>query len=172
MKIFLVGLPGSGKSTLGKQLAHSLAIPFVDLDLAIEKAEKRKIAEIFKNAGEDYFRKVESELLNKWAVSDTDYLMATGGGAPCFFDNMQKMNGAGITIFLDVPPMEIAQRISASDSNDRPLFIKMNLDVLKDQIETLRTRRLPFYKQAKHVVIGNSIKPGDIISLIKKETPP
>ncbi|MFN8889873.1 MAG: shikimate kinase, partial [Cyclobacteriaceae bacterium] len=92
MKIFLIGLPGSGKTTLGKQVASHLSIPFVDLDAAIEKAEQRTIPEIFKQSGENYFRKIESDLLKKWAESTTDFLMATGGGAPCFFDNVEVMN--------------------------------------------------------------------------------
>ena len=114
MKIFLIGLPGSGKTTLGRQVAKSLAIPFIDLDQAIEKTEHKTITEIFKESKEDYFRKVESELLNRWAQSNTDYLMATGGGAPCFFDNIRTMNSSGLTFFLDVPPMEIAHRIDAA----------------------------------------------------------
>ena len=100
MKIFLIGLPGSGKTTLGKQVASHLSIPFVDLDAAIEKAEQRTIPEIFKQSGENYFRKIESDLLKKWAESTTDFLMATGGGAPCFFDNVEVMNRAGITFFF------------------------------------------------------------------------
>lgn len=170
MKVFLIGLPGSGKSTLGKQLANSLLIPFIDLDIAIEKSEKRKISEIFKESGEDYFRKIESEILIKWIQSDTDYIMATGGGTPCFYTNMQEMNKAGATIFLDVSPMEIAHRIHSSKNQSRPLFDKMNFDVLKDQIEILRTRRISFYKTAKKIIADKNISSSQVLALIKKET--
>lgn len=172
MKVFLLGLPGAGKTTLGKQVAKLLSIPFADLDEAIEKSEKRKISEIFKKPGEDYFRKVESALLKKWASSESDFLMATGGGTPCYFNNIQIMNEAGVTIFLDVPPMEIANRISASENQDRPLFINMNFDVLKDQVETLRTRRVAYYKQAQNTISKTKIEAAEILSFIKKETQP
>jgi len=170
MKIFLIGLPGSGKTTLGKQAAHQLSIPFVDLDAAIEKAEQRSIPEIFKQSGENYFRKIESDLLKKWAESTTDFLMATGGGAPCFFENAEVMNRAGITFFLDVPAMEIAQRISAANKQDRPLFNSMDFDVLKDQIETLRSRRISFYKQAQYSLVGRDIPSKQLVEIIRKET--
>ncbi len=166
MKIFLVGLPGSGKTTLGKQVAKSLNIAFVDLDEAIEKSEKRKIAEIFKNSGEDYFRQIESELLKFWVNSPTDFLMSTGGGAPCFFDNVKIMNDVGTTIFLDVPAMEIAKRISASKNPERPLLKNTSDDVLKDQIEFLRTQRKAFYKQAKVILRGRDIKATEILGKI------
>jgi shikimate kinase len=169
MKIFLIGLPGSGKTTLGKQVASHLSIPFVDLDAAIEKAEQRTIPEIFKQSGENYFRKIESDLLKKWAESTTDFLMATGGGAPCFFDNVEVMNRAGITFFLDVPAMEIAQRISASNKQDRPLFNSMDFDVLKDQIETLRSRRISFYKQAQQTLSGRGIQTQQLVEILRKE---
>lgn len=168
MKIFLIGLPGSGKTTLGKQAARQLSIPFVDLDAAIEKAEQRTIPEIFKQSGENYFRQIESELLKEWATSSTDFLMATGGGAPCFFDNMQVMNQHGLTLFLDVPAMEIARRIAASNRPDRPLLNSMDFDVLKDQIETLRSRRFSFYKQAQQILVGRAIQSQQMVEIVKK----
>jgi shikimate kinase len=170
MKIFLIGLPGSGKTTLGKQAARQLSIPFVDLDAAIEKLEQRTIAEVFKQSGENYFRQIESDLLKKWAASFTDFLMATGGGAPCFFDNLKVMSQAGLTFFLDVPAMEIAHRIAASKKQDRPLFNSMDFDVLKDQIETLRSRRISFYKQAQHTLVGGDIPSKQLVEIIRKET--
>jgi shikimate kinase len=84
MKIYLIGLPGSGKTTLGKQLAAQLKIDFVDLDTEIEKSEKRAIAVIFKEAGEDYFRSSEATELRKWSRAQNNFVMATGGGARVF----------------------------------------------------------------------------------------
>jgi shikimate kinase len=166
MKLFLIGLPGSGKTTLGKQVAAELKIAFVDLDLEIERSEKRTIAEIFKNSGEDYFRKIESQQLNNWTKSDHDFVMATGGGAPCFFDNIEIMNQSGITIFLDVPAKEIAKRIS-NQSDTRPLLLDLNFEQLKDKIEFLRSHRKPFYRKAKMILKGESIKVQEIIDQLK-----
>ena len=78
MKIFLIGMPGSGKSTLGRQVARHLGIEFVDLDAEIEKAEAKSISDIFSQQGEDYFRIVESRLLLEWAASTKAFVMATG----------------------------------------------------------------------------------------------
>ena len=99
MKIFLIGLPGSGKSTIGKSLALELSYPFIDLDLDIEKAEGRTIKQIFKQMHEGYFRQLESKALKKYCQSQDSFVMATGGGAPCFFDNMEQINQAGKSVF-------------------------------------------------------------------------
>ncbi|HRG80566.1 MAG TPA: shikimate kinase, partial [Cyclobacteriaceae bacterium] len=89
MKIFLIGLPGCGKSTLGKQLAEKLKLPFVDLDAEIEKSVGITIKGIFKKYGESFFRKEESGQLHRFGEGYDDFVMATGGGVPVFFDNMK-----------------------------------------------------------------------------------
>jgi shikimate kinase len=111
MKIFLIGLPGSGKTTVGKDLARKLSVPFLDLDAEIETREKQQIQQLFKTQGESYFRKIESMVLKEWCTSTRDFVMATGGGTPCFFDNMDQINKSGESIFLDVPTKEFANRI-------------------------------------------------------------
>jgi shikimate kinase len=166
MKIYLIGLPGSGKTTLGKQLAAQLKIDFVDLDTEIEKSEKRAIAVIFKEAGEDYFRSSEATELRKWSRAQNNFVMATGGGAPCFFDNLELMNQTGTTIFLDVPAKEIAKRIS-SQSVTRPLLLDLNFEQLKDKIEFLRSQRKPFYRKAKVIVKGSSIQISDVMNELR-----
>lgn len=166
MKIFLVGLPGSGKTTLGRQLAKRLNISFLDLDAEIEKAEQSVISEIFSRKGEDYFRKAESERLQKLGDSSQDFVLSTGGGAPCFFDNMKNMNAAGKTIFLDVPTAEIMNRLLRTDLAKRPLFAKMNPEEFKDKIEFMRSQRFPFYKQAQHTISGPRISVEDLVTAI------
>jgi shikimate kinase len=93
--------------------------------------------------------------------------MATGGGAPCFFENMATMNQSGTTIFLDVPTMEIARRIVLSKGEERPLLKSNGIDGLKDQIEFLRSQRLLFYNQARLTVRGDQIDSNTIIEKIK-----
>src|SRR6187402_3759097 len=106
MKYFLIGLPGSGKTTLGRKLATTLKIPFVDLDHEIEERETISTQVIFKKFGEKYFREVESTVLKAWCERMGSFVMATGGGAPCFFDNMDTINQAGKSIFIDVSASE------------------------------------------------------------------
>lgn len=148
MKVFLLGLPGSGKTTLGKKLANALNIPFVDLDKEIERSEGKPISEIFSEKKEDYFRKIESSVLKHWCSMPQDFVMATGGGAPCFFDNIEVINKAGKSIFLDVPASEIVTRMSRAGVEKRPLLAASGIDGLKDHIEFMRSNRLPYYRQA------------------------
>jgi len=163
MKIYLIGLPGCGKSTLGKQLSQKLNIPFIDLDAEIEKEERMLVKEIFKHRGENTFRKVESHVLKKISEENEQFVMATGGGTPVFFDNMEVMNGLGETIFLDVPAREIANRILKSNKEERPLLAKLAPDELKDQIEFLRSQRISFYNQALHKISANTILVQDVL---------
>lgn len=171
-KIYLIGLPGSGKSTLGRKLAHSLMVPFIDLDAEIEKSEGMTVQEIFEKKREDYFRGVESNHLRKWAAVMHGFVMATGGGTPCFFDNLTTINQSGKSIFLDVPAREIAQRVSQTQLEKRPLFAKANFESLKDHVEFMRSNRIGVYRQAHHTISGNSISPDDLIEVIRKGIQP
>lgn len=170
MKIFLLGLPGSGKTTIGKELASALAIPFVDLDTEIEKSERASIKEIFEKKKEDYFRQVESAHLKKWCALQSDFVMATGGGVPVFFDNLAVINQSGKSIFLDVPPREIARRIMITQLADRPLLAKTHPESLKDHIEFMRSHRISFYRQAHLVFSGDAISVKQILEKIKTES--
>ena len=119
--IFLYGMPGSGKTTLGKRLAQKLKLPFYDLDIEIEKREGRSISEIFASDGEAYFRKVEESVV-KWSCKLPEGVVSTGGGAPCFFDNAIIMNIAGMSVFIDVSPGELVQRVYVKEEDDsRPM---------------------------------------------------
>lgn len=152
MKLYLVGMPGSGKSTVGKQLAAHLAIPFVDLDTEIEKAEEKKIPDIFSEEGEEYFRRIESTLLHSWANSNKDFVMATGGGAPCHHKGMEIINKTGKSIFLNIPVAEILERLK--NNHDRPLLAGDLLTREQKLIEIAKVR-LPFYKQA-HLIVDTA----------------
>lgn len=168
MKVFLLGLPGSGKTTLGKRLAATLQLPFVDLDKEIEKTEGKQIREIFAEKKEDYFRQLESAELKKWCNKPDDFVMATGGGAPCFFDNLEVINKSGKSIFLDVPASEIVRRMSMGPIDKRPLLAAGGKEGLKDSIEFLRTNRLSFYTHASITLTGADISVQQMADALKK----
>lgn len=154
MKIFLIGLPGSGKSTLGRQLARQRNSEFIDLDQEIEKQIGLPVPEIFRQYGEMFFRKQESQTLRDLSEKYSHFVMATGGGAPMFFENMKFMNATGTTVFLDVPVEEVASRILKSNRNDRPLLASLAPAELKDKIELLRKERITVYQQASITLSG------------------
>jgi len=162
MKIFLLGLPGSGKSTLGEQVANYLQIEFIDLDSEIEQEESQSIAEIFKSEGEEYFRSIEEELLYGFLKNDHAFVMATGGGTPCYGANLKKMKESGITIFLDVEIEELISRLSQS-SQERALLKGENL---KEQVEKLYYERLEIYFQAHIILTGSNLVSETVISAL------
>lgn len=159
MKVFLIGLPGSGKTTLGKQLAERLNIAFIDLDAEVEKHEGITVQEIFAKKKEDYFRELESKTLKSLCENKTDFVMATGGGTPSFFDNMSLMNKFGTTLFLDVSTAEICSRLQKTNLSTRPLFSTLSLEQLREKVDLLRSQRIDFYKQASVTISDESTLP-------------
>ena len=168
MKIFLLGLPGSGKTTLGKELSVLLGLRFVDLDLEIEQDTGKKIREIFEERGEIYFRELESQALGAWCVSPSGFVMATGGGTPCFLNNMETINRSGKSIFLDVPPEVIAERIRHDGHQERPLLASLQPDELNDKIKILRLNRINHYHQALFTLSGGVISTKDVMSILNQ----
>jgi shikimate kinase len=150
----MLGMPSSGKSTLGRQLAKELNYDFIDLDKKIEVSEGKKIHEIFNLEGEDYFRKVESEHLKK-IDPEARTIIATGGGTPCFNSNMDFIKGNGISIFLDVKPVKLEERMRNSKKNTRPLF-SLESDTLSSTLLKTYESRIDFYQQADIVIEGDT----------------
>ena len=121
MKFFVVGYMASGKTTFGKELAKEKGLPFLDLDECIEEREGRSISEIFATDGERYFREIERWVLHELCDGQDEFVMATGGGTPCFFDNMDYMNRVGNTIFQNTSLFVILERLKKQRA-DRPLL--------------------------------------------------
>lgn len=150
--IFLVGFMGCGKTTLGRKLAANLGIEFIDLDHLLEAHAGMTIAQYFEKFGEAAFRKLESEILQQTAYPE-QAVIATGGGLPCFFDNMPWMNAHGKTIYIKLPPKTLAQRLE-NEKDERPLLREKQGDELVDFITGKLTEREPFYSQATIVANG------------------
>ncbi|MEO8473315.1 MAG: shikimate kinase [Chryseolinea sp.] len=150
MKIFLVGMPGSGKSTIGQQLASSLEMDFVDLDAAIQEAEGSSIDEIFKTKGEEHFRLIESQMLRLWIGSDQSFVLSTGGGTPCFYNGIEVINNAGLSIFLDERVSVLIERLK--NNMDRPLLKTTDLGEMRAKLEKIRADRLSCYEKASITV--------------------
>ncbi len=119
--IFLIGYMGSGKTTLGKKLASKLALPFIDTDEEIVKQIGMSITEYFAQYGEDAFRALEREQLRKFA--ERAAVISTGGGAPCFFDNMDWIKANGYAVYLQMSPKALFDRLSQSKLHKRPILI-------------------------------------------------
>lgn len=154
-------MPGSGKTTLGKQVAHHLAVDFVDLDAEIEKADGRSISEIFAQQGEDHFRQLESRLLREWAASSKAFVMATGGGAPCFHHGIDVINEYGLSIFLDCPVPQLIERVRKN--KERPLLLAADEKELRDRLERMLEKRRDCYQRAAIV-----LKDATLDSLLRK----
>jgi len=153
MKIYLIGMPGSGKSTMGRKIAQELLVSFVDLDEEIEKREGRSVSQVFAENGEDYFRQIESKELLEWAVSEKSFVMATGGGTPCFYNGIEVINQTGLSIFLDVPMRILLSRLGKK--TDRPLLQALDAAEKEGKLKALRASRLKFYQKAA-ITIDNA----------------
>jgi shikimate kinase len=149
-KIFLIGFMGCGKSKLGKATAIKLDVPFLDLDTLIETINQQSIPQLFENLGEEAFRIKEKKALQQSAMAN-NAIIATGGGAPCFFDNMEWMNANGITVFIDTSIKILADRL-INTKVERPLVKGKSYQELLEYIDYKLEERRPFYKQAQIIL--------------------
>lgn len=149
-RIILVGYMGSGKTTVGRQLAMALGLSFYDLDWYIEMRYHRTVAQIFAERGEDGFREIERNMLHEVAEFE-DIVLSCGGGTPCFFDNMEYLNQMGETVYLQAAPEVLAMHLKMGKV-ERPLIKgKTDEELIQYICESLKTRE-PFYTKAKHTL--------------------
>jgi len=156
VKIFLIGYMCSGKTTLGKQIAQKLNVPFIDLDKTIEQLSGKNISNIFDNEGEDHFRKTEKTALAGLIKSQPHFVMATGGGTPCFSNNMDIMKKNGLVIYLNVGVRELVRRNLAAPES-RPLLRGLNELEMHAYINDHLASRLPYYKKANLTLKENDL---------------
>jgi shikimate kinase len=150
MRIYLIGLMGSGKTTAGKALAKKLSFTFLDLDELIEENTGFSIADYFAKFGENQFRLVEKECLQK-TFSFENAVISTGGGTPCFFNNMDDILLHGISFYLKGNEKLLVSRLMSA-KNDRPLINNLDENQLIQKLKELFVLREKFYAQANFTV--------------------
>lgn len=148
-RIFLIGFMCAGKSRVGRALAPLLGIPFVDIDRVVEE-RVGALAPFIQREGEAAFRKLESEVLEELLIGGSA-VISTGGGTPCEGNNLERMQQAGTTVWLQVPMVDLMPRIERA-GGDRPLLFGLKGAALQERVATLMEERIPIYSRADIIV--------------------
>ena len=165
MKIYLIGYMGCGKSTIGKKVADLMSISFIDMDKYIEERYLKSVAEIFAEEGESSFREKERAALLELSAFE-DVVIGTGGGSPCFFDNIDVMNENGVTVYIAPDSDVLASRLIKSKTV-RPLIAGKSKQALVLFIEEALKKRISYYEKAQIIIRGeNNLDPQLVIDKI------
>lgn len=156
---------GAGKSTVGKKLARELGFKFVDLDVYVAERFGNTIEEIFDTKGEPEFRKLEESSLRE-VSQDENVVIATGGGTPCFFENLSHMQNTGLTVYLKLSPKSLYKRLIDSKIK-RPLIMTRKERELRAYIDQLLESREHYYGQAQLIVKGEDLDVSELARRIK-----
>lgn len=162
MRVYLVGFMGSGKSFSGRHLARRIGFGFVDLDILFEQRYRVSIPEFFRKYGETAFRTVEQRVLYETAEFSR-MVISTGGGTPCYGDNMDWINRHGVSVYLKMSPSALFHRLSHS-RKPRPLIKDMNHDELREYIRAKLSAREPFYQKAQLIIPGENLDMPRLVS--------
>ena len=154
-RVFLIGFMGGGKTTIGKFVAKDMGWQFIDMDSYIEECQRKTISSIFSEAGENGFRDIERKAVAELCEKE-NIIVATGGGAPCFFDNMEAMNRSGLTVYLNVDAPTLCNRLKNARAH-RPLLADKTDDELLDYITQKLQEREPYYSKARMIVDGDKL---------------
>ncbi|MBO9618919.1 MAG: shikimate kinase [Niabella sp.] len=165
MRIYLIGFMGAGKTHWGKQLSKKMELPYYDLDDLVIESEGKPINQIFEEDGEEYFRMREKEVLHMITESHPDLLLSCGGGAPCFFNNIDYMNAHGVTVWLNTPFDILLGRLRQQRMH-RPLLKDLDDEQLHAYIVKKTNDRRMYYEQAKLKVDDTHIKPDEFVKKI------
>jgi len=158
MKIFLIGFMGSGKTHWGKILSEKLHVPFFDLDEKIVEHRGKSIPEIFETEGEEQFRLLEKDVVHLLSENHENFVMATGGGTPCFFNNIDYLKRQGTVVWINCSTECLHNRF-IKEKDKRPLIKDIPDDELKSYIIRKYSSRKIFYQQA------NVILPEEVITI-------
>jgi len=165
MKIFLIGFMGCGKTHWGKLLSQKLNIPFFDLDEKIIEHEGKSITEIFEGEGEEYFRLLEKDVLHLLTENHETFVMATGGGTPCFYNNIDYLKKKGIAIWINCSVDCLYKRL-AEEKEQRPLISKIPDEELRSYIVRKYSNRKIFYRQAQVIVNEEDLALDKLVSSV------
>lgn len=169
IRVILIGYMGAGKTTMGKALANELGLTFYDLDWYIEDRYHRTVAQLFAERGEEGFRKVEQQMLHEVAEFE-NVIISCGGGTPCFFNNMEYMNGQAQTVYLKATPDVLYRHLKMSKS-ERPLLKNKTEEELKEYIKDSLAQRQGYYEKAKYIfdveLLENQTKIKDSVRLLR-----
>jgi len=165
MKIVLLGYMASGKSVVGKILAETLTIQFIDLDSFIEHNEQMTITEIFETKGEIYFRKIEGEYLQELLNSSESSVISLGGGTPCYGNNMDFIENKSNSFYLKASIDTIFERLK-NETSQRPLVAEIGPENLKEYIAKHLFERAPYYERAHHTVLTDHKNVAQIVGEI------
>ena len=169
-RIFLMGYMGAGKTTVGKKLSKQLNLSFIDLDYYIEGRYHKEIRQLFAERGEDAFRDIERRMLHEVA-SFEDVLVSTGGGTPCFFDNMDYMNSRAVTVYLKATPDVLFEHLKMGRTV-RPLLIGKTPDEVKAFVRQQLEVREPFYSKALYTfdvsLLDNHLKIKNTVAQLRE----
>ena len=166
MSIFLVGMPGSGKTTTGLAISKELHLPFIDTDQWIEVKTAMKISQIFESKGEAYFREEEHNFLKTW--TGKNWIISTGGGMPCFNQNLELMKNNGKIIYLRRPLSVIIESLNNDAMSKRPLLLGKNNESLETLCLQLLLEREPFYLKSD-LIIEPDVALIEIAGLIRRK---
>lgn len=151
MKIFLIGFMGAGKTHWGRLLSEKLGIRFFDLDEQVTEHAGKSIPEIFATEGEEQFRLLEKEVLYIITESHESFVMACGGGSPCYFNNIEYMNQSGTTVWINTPLDTLFDRL-VKEKDKRPLIKELSAEQLRGFISKKFADRKIYYEQANVTV--------------------
>lgn len=168
MRIFLVGFMGCGKTSAGKKLAGRLGLHFIDLDNYIEEKTGKTIAEIFATNGEKNFRNYEHDSVSEISLKN-NVLVATGGGTPCFYNNLEIINRSGLSIYLKMDAISLANRLINSKT-ERPLIKGKSKSELISYIKETLKEREKFYQKSNIIVPGLNPDINKILTKIDEYT--
>jgi shikimate kinase len=156
MKIYLIGFMGCGKTHWGRLLSEKLQLPFFDLDDAIVEQEEKPVTAIFEEEGEEYFRLLEKDVLHMITESHESFIMACGGGTPCYYNNIDYMKRQGTTIWINCSVQCLFQRL-VKEREKRPLIKDLTDDGLRSYIQKKYASRKIFYEQASIILSDEQV---------------